>query len=424
MKVGWIGLGRLGLPCALVLADRGHEVVGFDVVEAVGNAVELADPIKLPYVEPGVEDLLKRAAVGAIEFRVETSIREVVRASEVVFVAVQTPHAPEYDGTKPVPEQTRDFEYGYLIQAVREVARAARDLNREIVLVVVSTVLPGTINRLIRPLLNTRVALVYSPQFIAMGTTIRDFTNPEFLLLGTEHPEAAANVADVFDPVHAAAPVLCTIADAEMAKVAYNTFISMKIAWANHLGALCDATGADADRVVDVLAQATQRVASPAYLRPGMGDGGACHPRDLIAMAGLELRAGLPLFFGGLAQLRDQQTAALAELVLRWADQTKLDVCLLGLAYKPGVPLMDGSPALLLKHYLGPPSAGRSIEASDPGGPRNAPTLTRKKVYVISTNHPQYHHLRFPSGSVVIDPWGDVEIEPGSGVVLVRPGRR
>ena len=426
MKIGWLGLGRLGLPCALMLADRGHEVIGLDAVEAVNKAIDTRNLGELPYVEPGVQDLINKVGSdGSAGFRVAFSLRELVEQSDVVFVAVQTPHAPEYGGTVPVSTSTRDFEYGYLVQAVREVVQVADALDRDLVLVIVSTVLPGTTDRLIRPLLSRRVALVYSPQFIAMGTTLRDFANPEFLLLGSDDHTAAGLVAQVFQKVHTAAPMICSVADAEMAKVAYNTFISLKIVWANHLAALCDATGADADAVVDVLQRASVRVTSSAYMRPGMGDGGACHPRDLIALADLEARSDTPVtFFHGLALIRDEQSLALAHLVKRWADQARLPVCLLGLAYKPGVPLTDGSPALLLRHHL--QSLGVQAEPFDPHvqhqWARNLPPTPR--VFVVSTNHPEFHGLKFPSGSVVIDPWGDVKLPPDSGVTLVRPGRR
>lgn len=426
MNIGWLGLGRLGLPCALVLADRGHDVVGLDAVEAVNKAVDTCDLDSLPYVEPGVPDLLAKADSGSTVFRVAFSLREVVGHAEVLFVAVQTPHAPEYDGTIPMPEQTRDFEYGYLVQAVREVVQTADALDRDLTLVIVSTVLPGTTDRLIRPLLSRRIRLVYSPQFIAMGTTLHDFANPEFLLLGSDDHTAAARVAEVFQVVHAAPPMVCSIADAEMAKVAYNTFISLKIVWANHLAALCDATGADADAVVDVLSRATRRVISPAYLRPGMGDGGACHPRDLIALADLERRAGLEvILFHALALTRDEQSLALAQLVQCWVDQTGLPVVLLGLAYKPGVPLTDGSPAQLLRHHL-EVALGLEVDAHDPHvhGQWHKLDKLRPSVFVISTNHPEFWGLTFPRGSVVIDPWGDTKLPPDSGVTLVRPGRR
>lgn len=431
MKIGWMGLGRLGLPCALQLAAWGHEVAGYDV------NVELVDALaddRLPdgYVEPGVRDLLSKVYEATtytdLKFKAVSTVEDMVRDAEVVFVAVQTPHAPEYDGTHPVPTDSRDFEYGYLVQAVRDIAAATMTRDNPPIVVVVSTVLPGTTQRLLQPLLG-RHRLVYSPQFIAMGTVLRDFTDPEFVLLGGADRATMLTVASVFKVN--CANVMTSVVTAELIKVAYNTLISMKIVWANHLGAICDAVGADADAVVDGLRHAHRRIFSDAYMRPGMGDGGQCHPRDLIALAHLEDRADLPVdLFGWLARARDVQTAALAELVARWQEQTGLPAVLLGLTYKPGVPLIDGSPALLLQHMLRetPPNVGdvTSVRAYDPY--RSAPVarvnLDHPAVFVVTTNHPEFHEVTFPRGSVVIDPWGDIRLPADSGVTLVRPGRR
>lgn len=427
MRVGWIGLGRLGLPCALALADAGHDVTGYDVNPLIRELWSKGGGFdELGYVEPGVNELADRVGGAPEHLQIADTVEAVVRGAEVVFVAVQTPHAPEYGGTTPVPGDTRDFEYGYLVQAVRDVVRASD--GQPLTLAVISTVLPGTTQRLLAPLVhNTAVRLVYSPQFIAMGTTIRDFKAPEFLLLGSNDPQAAGQVSDVFAGVHDAPRVACTIADAEAIKVLYNTYISLKIVWANHMAAVCEATGADADAVVNALELATERILSVAYLRPGMGDGGACHPRDLIALADLERRHDLPPLFTNLAQWRDLQSQRLAGLAVRWAQQAILGrIVLLGLAYKPGVPLIDGSPALLLRHQLRqswPPELVRAWEPHHTRGDSRDALLSQPAVFVHTTPHEQYREVTFPPGSVVIDPWGSLP-QTSPGVVYVRPGRR
>jgi len=431
MRIGWVGLGRLGLPCALQLAAWGHTVTGYDVRRDLVDDLEGGDLPK-GYVEPGVAELLREhgGPESAVRFFwASSSIEDTVRDADVVFVAVQTPHAPAYDGTQPAPAATRDFEYGYLVQAVRNVVTALG--LRKPPIVIVSTVLPGTTNRLIRPLL-TGQPLIYSPQFIAMGTVLRDFTSPEFILLGVDSLATSRLVEPVFDanPDDEGVPyVRMSIPSAELLKVAYNTFISMKIVWANHLGMLCDAVGADADAIVDGLGLATRRLTSTAYMRPGMGDGGACHPRDLIALADLENRYNLPPLFGGLAEFRDEQTRRLAQLAIRWHEQTGLGIALMGAAYKANVELTDGSPALLLLHYLRQQlGANAKIEMAAkpfpfiPSGVSVAPDYP--KVFVVTTNFPQMHEARWPRGSVVIDPWGDVKVPADAGVTLVRPGRR
>lgn len=409
MKVGWIGLGKLGLPCALVLADRGHQVFGYDINP---NACNLET---LEFVEPGVPELLHRNR--GVNFIQKDTLAEVVRECEIVFVAVQTPHAPQYGGQVPVPEQTRDFEYAFLVQAVRDIVANAR---HDLTMVIISTVLPGTTQRRIQPLLTPNIKLIYSPLFIAMGTVVNDFVNPEFMLIGTNgDQESVDNIRKVYDPVHDAPRYVTTVPNAEMIKVIYNTFISMKLVWVNHVAQLCEATGTDVDAITGALALGHDRIISTTYLSAGMGDGGACHPRDLIALADLENRAGTPNFFHHLATMRDVQTKTLAQTVADWKQQCPyLPVAVLGKSYKAEVALTQGSPALLLAHYLR--ELGVEFTHRDPFFNSWIP-VSEPAIYVIATAHESLLNQTYPKGSIVIDPWGGVKST--DGVTLVRIGR-
>jgi UDPglucose 6-dehydrogenase len=338
-----------------------------------------------------------------------------------VFVAVQTPHAPAYGGEVPAPPGPRDFEYAFLVQAVRDICAAAAAAEKPITLAVVSTVLPGTCNRLIRPLAGPYVTLVYTPVFIAMGTTIADFTDPEFVICGADQPAHADVIRDVFTPLHGEDRVFgCGIETGEAIKVLYNTFISMKIVWANTVMELCHKTAADCDEVTAAISQATTRVISGRYLTGGMGDGGHCHPRDLVAMSWLAGRLDLSYdLLGEMAAAREAQTRWLAQLAEGYADLTGLGIVILGRSYKPGSPLTGGSPALLLASYLArhdpwqwDPHAGAGI----------IPPTARKAVYVIATAHPEFPRFGFGPGSVVIDPFGYVPDRPG--VTVIRVGRK
>lgn len=412
MNIGWLGLGRLGLPCALVLAYHGHQVIGYDVSDTPRKILEGVEPL------PQEKDFDVIAAMAHMELA--DSISDLVVSSEVVFVAVQTPHAPAYGGEQPMPAQRRDFEYGYLIQAVRDVAKEAERQGKHVTIVVVSTVLPGTFNRHLRPLATRNTTLIYNPAFIAMGTTIDDFTNPEFVLIGADREEDAQSLAEIHRLVHIRPLRVMSIESAELAKVAYNTYLSMKIVYANTIMEVCHKTGADCDDVVDVLSLATQRVCSPAYLRGGMGDGGACHPRDLIAMSWLAERLDLSTdLMGYLAQAREDQTEWLAELTAQWADQTGLPIVLLGKAYKPESDLTAGSPALLLAGMLA--DWGVEVVQYDPYiGDQPAEFLPA--VHVITTRHDCWRLFDFPAGSVVLDPFG--YIPDYAGVTVIRIGRK
>lgn len=413
MRLGWIGLGKLGLPCALVLAEH-HHVWGYDVSDLPWKILDGSAP---PMREEGIGAMLS-----ASRLRRSDSIADIVAQCDVIFIAVQTPHAPGYGGEKPMPEEARDFEYAYLAQACRDVAAAALARMQHVTLVVVSTVLPGTTDRVIRPLLNDYVSLVYSPQFIAMGTTIADFTNPEFVICGADAIEnqARERLRAVFSPVHGDDRLFhCDIVTAESIKVYYNTYISMKIAWANHVMELCHKTGADCDKVVDALSLATDRVISPKYLRGGMGDGGHCHPRDLIALSWLEDRLDMSSpFFWTLSQTREWQAQWLASIVRQYAELTGYRVQILGRSYKPGSDLTGGSPALLLAHYLAGLAPGHHDPHVSEGGSQHIP---RKLVYVIATRHPEFPGWDFHPGSVVIDPFGYVPDR--EGITVIRVGR-
>lgn len=413
--VGWVGLGKLGLPCALVLADVGHDVLGYDVDnEKVSARLDSATD----QGEAGMGELISRTRL-----RLADDIPSVVKHADVVFVAVQTPHAPAYSGETPAPETRSDFEYAYLVDACRAVCRAANAAEKDVTLVVVSTVLPGTCDRLIRPLLGAHVRLIYNPFFIAMGTTVADFRDPEFVLVGMDGWAGFEAFREVYAEVVGPAKRLVhmSIPSAELTKVSYNTFISMKIVFANMLMEICHGTGADVDDVTDALALATDRVVSPKYLRAGMGDGGACHPRDLIAMSWLAERLDLSYdLLGEMVEAREAQTEWLAELVGSWCDRTGLEPFVLGKAYKLGSPLTYGSPALLLGEMLGAESYDPFIDGWPEKGWPTA--LAKSAVFVIGTQHGEWPTCVFPSGSVVIDPWGYMPDQPG--ITVVRVGRK
>lgn len=409
MRIGWVGLGKLGTPCALALAKfGGHTVIGYDVKEPT-----------VPEYEAGIDQLDQSALTRA------GSVDDVVADADVVFVAVQTPHAPAYGGDQPAPEQRRDFEYGYLVAACRAVCTAAQRQQKAVTLAIVSTVLPGTCNRLVRPLLNPYVTLVYTPAFVAMGTVLADLLNPEFVLVGVDDPGDAQPLRDVYAAVHDQPLFVTGIESAELTKVAYNTVISTKVVIGNTIMEICEKTGADCDQVIDALSLATDRVISPRYLRGGMGDGGACHPRDLIAMSWLAQRLNLSYdLLGEMAKAREAQTGWLADLAAHWVQQTGLDIWVLGTAYKPCVPLDQGSPAMLLTHMLRRrEDIDQFVQSFDPYTfPDAEPPLQHPHVYVIGCRHPEFATYDFLPGSVVLDPHGYIPDRPG--VTVVRIGRK
>jgi len=419
MKVGFLGLGKLGLPCALAMELRGHEVMGFDPSWQV---LETLKTKKLPYKEQGAQELLTHSELGV------GTLEELVEFSEIIFIAIQTPHEPEYGGETRLPADRKDFDYSHLVRGVRDldVEISAQEVTRTVV--IISTVLPGTIYREIGPHLGDGVELCYNPYFIAMGTTIPDFLDPEFILLGGE-PGPREKVAEFYRTITDAVVYETTIPHAELIKVAYNTFITMKVVFANTIMELCHRLGLDCDEITGALALSHRRLMSPAYLSGGMGDGGGCHPRDNIALSWLSSKCGLSFnFFEHLMEGREKQTEFLANLIeeelMRVRKNTpgkpqpleKLPIVILGKSFKPETNLTAGSPALLLRAIL--EERGHKVEMYDPHidtGPRP----TKRALYFIATAHRAFRDYEFCNGSVVLDPWGLME----SRTDVVRIGR-
>jgi UDPglucose 6-dehydrogenase len=348
MKVGFIGLGKLGLPCALAAEDCGHEVYGWDVSDSVRENVESR---LITYQEIYAQEMLDASSIPQ---RLLPS-DELGEVCDLIFVAVQTPHQPEYEGITRLPATREDFNYEHLAKALESVADAKCPVA------VISTVLPGTMEKL-----GVNKQIIYNPFFIAMGTTIPDFLNPEFVLVGTDRPHPGVLKA-FYESIHTKPVFVTTVKTAELTKVAYNTFIGLKIAFANTMMELCEKTGADVDDLVDALSLATDRIISSRYLRGGMGDGGGCHPRDNIALSWLAREVGLSYdLFEALMVAREKQTEWLLDVALdaqnESAEFRPLEIK--GKAYKPKTNLTVGSPALLMVSML--EERGKLYEHTDP----------------------------------------------------------
>lgn len=390
MKIGMIGLGKLGLTCALAMESKGHEVMGYDVNPGVEKIISEG---RLPYIEAGAEELLKKTKI-----RLKLP-NEIAEWADIVFVAVQTPHHKMYEGITPLPSTRKDFDYSYLIEAVKSVKSAKT-------IVVISTVLPGTIRREILPI----YSVIYNPFFIAMGTTLSDYLNPEFVLIGSDKPtEPILN--DFYSTIHNKALFTCTIEEAEIIKVSYNTNITAKICIANLIMELSHKVGnANCDKVTEALGMATDRIVSTRYMKGGMGDGGNCHPRDSISMSWLAKKLNLSYdLYEKLLQCREEQTKWLAE---QCGDGEGVKV--LGSAFKKNTNMTAGSPAVLMTCFL------KSFEQYDPHVNPGSKKPEGPGVYFIATEHDIFKDYDFPKGSIVIDPFRF--IEPKDHFKLIRIG--
>ncbi len=406
MKVGIVGLGKLGFPVAVAMALRGHEVRGYDI-----------DPDRMkhevgPWREAGPDgvdpiDAVVEETRGKIRF---CDMRELVRESDLVFFAVQTPSDPRWDGARPIDGIGADFSYAWLEQSVKT---AAECVDGPATFVVISTVLPGTMRNRIAPLVPDGVSLLYNPYFIAMGTVIRDFLHPEFQLVGygDELPPATLDLRSLYSTTSPSAPVIYGSWETiETAKMAYNTFIGLKIIFANNVMEMCDKIPhADCDAVSRILESATDRLISPKYLRGGMGDGGACHPRDQAALSWLAGNLGVPNVFRDVIRVREEQAFALVVRMLSASERTGLPMAILGTAFKAGTNIEFGSCALLCWELLG--GQDKWAKRWDPYMGRNDEgVFDGPHVYLIGCNHAEVIEKaqELPVGSVVIDPWRQV----------------
>jgi UDPglucose 6-dehydrogenase len=407
MRIGFVGLGKLGLPVALAVEQKGHEVMGCDVSADVLTNIRNRH---IPYREEGAQAALDRSDLEV------GNLPAVVEFSDIIFLAVQTPHHEKYEGITRIPDERVDFDYTWLVQSVKDVSRALDDLGEDRIVIIISTVLPGTIEREVKPYLSPHVKLCYNPFFIAMGTTMHDFVTPEFVLFGVDDPHAAEVAREFYSTIHAAPFYETDIKSAELIKVAYNTFIGLKIVFANTMMEICHHTGADVDSVTEALKLATERIISGNYMGAGMGDGGGCHPRDNIALSWLARELDLSYdLFESVMLARERQTEWLAKLM----EGHDLPKVILGRAFKPNTNLTVGSPAVLLKNIL--VERGHDVTMYDPHVDTEPPEF-EPSVFLIGTKHPEWLDFSFPAGSVILDPWRYIPEQEGCTVIPIGQG--
>jgi UDPglucose 6-dehydrogenase len=326
MKVGFIGLGKLGMLCAEVM-QTAYNVTGYDIYPKQSNKIKISD-----------------------------NLRGAVVGKDIVFVAVQTPHDPDYDGSRPITHlPNKDFDYT-TVKAVLQEIDAWATPNQLVVLI--STVLPGTVRRELRDCI-TVPRFIYNPYLIAMGSVEWDMVNPEMVIIGTEDGSETGDaklLIDFYQPLMQNNPryVVGTWDEAESIKIFYNTFISTKIGLVNMIQDVAVKNGnINVDIVTDALAHSTTRIMSPKYMTAGMGDAGPCHPRDNIALRWLaeNLHLGYDIF-DTVMHAREQQAKNLARYLKRIQIEKNLPIYIMGKTYKPDVEYCDGSYSLLIGHYL------------------------------------------------------------------------
>ena len=388
MKVGFIGLGKLGLSCAEVM-QKAYDVTGYDIYPRSSTQIKISD-----------------------------SLRGAVVNKDIIFVAVQTPHDPAYDGSQPITHlPNKDFNYSIVKDVLKQIDVWA---HPDQLIVLISTVLPGTVRRELRECI-TIPRFIYNPYLIAMGSVEWDMVNPEMIIIGTEDGSKTGDahlLTDFYKPLMQNNPryVVGTWDEAESIKIFYNTFISTKIALVNMIQDVAMKNGnINVDVVTDALSASTTRIMSSKYMTAGMGDAGPCHPRDNIALRWLaeNLNLGYDIF-DTIMGARESQALNLARYLKRVQIEKNLPIYILGKAYKPDVDILDGSYSLLLGHYL------ESIQAKfyyvDPLTGDEPPFTGLPVIAFLAHNRSitygytgeqaeQELYINLEPGSVVVDPW-------------------
>jgi UDPglucose 6-dehydrogenase len=403
-KVAMIGCGKLGLPCAEVMAEK-YDVVGYDINSFTSETVK------------------------------QVSLKEAVDHAEIIFIAVPTPHSPEYGGDVPCLHlEPKDFNYSIVTDVLKGVNEHARP---EQLVVLISTVLPGTVRRELHQHI-TVSRFIYNPYLIAMGSVAWDMVNPEMVIIGSETGERGDNAEELvrfYIPLMQNSPRyhVGTWEEAEGIKIFYNTFISAKIGLVNMMQDVAEKIGhMNVDVVTDALSQATHRITGPAYMRAGMGDAGACHPRDNIALRWMakELDLGYDLFYT-IMFAREIQAKNMAQKLVDIAEEYELPVWIHGKAYKPHVPYVDGSYSTLVGHYV--EELGHPVNYVDPltgdehvsirGAvlfAHHAPTTYGNTGTELANEQPAYCAIE--EGSVILDPWRKLSDHSFPGVRVIHYG--
>ncbi|MGC8651989.1 MAG: nucleotide sugar dehydrogenase [Candidatus Micrarchaeia archaeon] len=433
--IGMVGLGKLGLSIASCFAYRGFRVFGVDINE---SSVAKVNAGKAPFYETGLQDLIGRYGGKTLTASTDFSI---LKDADYIFVIVPTP-------------STEDDRYSndYVIPAAKKIAEVLKESDKYKVVSITSTVFPGTMDGIIKPLLETTsgkkcgsdFGLVYNPEFIAVGSLIRDFLNQEMVLIGEDDEKAGEKVASLYNEVQETKPNVARMSmlNAEITKIAYNSFMTTKVTFANMLAELCSRVpGADVDKITWALGM-DSRVGNK-LIKGSIGYGGPCWPRDNKALLRFaEDYRYSPLLPKAVDAMNLSIPSSIADAVEVMADKGKDKVAILGMSYKPGTPLTVESQSVMLAENLA--KRGLKLIVHDPlVDPSSLSELSEKygvqiarsleeclnegTFFVLATPHQGYKNLSpdsFKEGATILDCWRamDQKFEESRRVKYIKWG--
>lgn len=375
MKVSISGLGKLGASMAAAIASRGHEVIGVDINS---HAVDAVNDGRAPVQETDLDQMIK---VNRERLRATLDQHEAVLNTDITFVIVPTP-----------TDETGMFSTQYAVWAFREIGKALAKKDDYHLVVLTSTVAPGATRRDLIPVLEEKsgrrcgvdFGLCYSPEFIALGSVIKDFLNPDFTLVGEFDSRSGETLEKAYTQImtNNAPCKRMSIENAELAKLAVNTFVTTKIAYANLLAAMCERLPAgDVDVVTDAIGQDLR--IGRRYLTGGLGFGGPCFPRDNIALNAFSETIGIDAVIARATDgFNRAQTLRLADRLVSLVPSDGT-VAILGLAYKPYSHVIEESHSIKLALALA--DAGLRVTAFDPLARDTARQELKDKAVVLDS---------------------------------------
>jgi UDPglucose 6-dehydrogenase len=360
VRIGIVGLGYMGLATGLGFSAHGASVLGYDVKPEIRASVERA---RAPYREVGLADLLRRERRSG-RFRVAADLESLVGGSEGIFLCVATP-----------PRSSGRIDLRPLTRSVRELGAALRSVPGYRVVVVKSTVVPGTTDNVVSPgLLRSSgrrpsdLGVASNPEFLAEGSMVRDALSPERVVVGSHDPRAIAWLRRAYrtfrSPVVALSP-----SGAELVKYSSNAFLALKVSFANEMSRLTDRLGENVDTVMDAVGRDSR--IGPRFLRAGPGFGGSCFEKDLRALVVHARGLGIRLRSAEAAlRINDEQLDfVLARIRAAVGRLRGKRIALLGLAFKAGTDDVRETRALPIAEHL--VAEGARVRAHDPSALEN-----------------------------------------------------
>lgn len=402
-KVSVVGLGKLGMCLAAVLAERGFGVIGVDIDQAKVDALN-GGPC--PLYERDLQETLN---ANSARLRGTKDYLEAVAGSEATFVVVPTPSEP-----------SGGFSLRYVIPPMKEIGKGIKSKGAGHLVILTSTVMPGSMDKQVVPQLEEASGMkcgedfgvCYNPEFIALGEVISGMLSPDMVLIGESDVQAGDTLTQIQKQVCTNSPAIARMSfvNAELAKISLNSFVTMKVSFANTLAEICERLpGGDVDKVSSAIGQ-DKRVGT-LYLKGGMGYGGPCFPRDNVAFATMAEAIGAQSMIASAThQVNRRQVERLVTLAERAGLKPGMTIGILGLSYKPRTNIVEESQSVMLCEAFA--RRGFSVHAYDPAATDDAAAALADSVKFHNSSKEVIEHTDV---CFIATPWDEFrKIDPVS----------